>query len=237
MGEILMNRKQFMQELHDLLLDISEEERNEALSFYENYFDEAGQENEQHVIEELGDPRQVANMIKNGLTESFDEHIQSGNGGFSSRDYQNQYEVIDTHKKEKQQSKWSKKWHDLEARDQLLLVLLAILALFPVASLIGDVFGVGFSIAALFFCIIFGFWILSFVLYVLAIVLIVLGAINLLTFIGTGCIYMGIGCVALAMAQLFHKIAKWFFKECIPQVIDSLSQWVKNLLAKRGVQS
>ena len=66
MGEIKMDRKKFMKELEYLLQDISDEERQEALSFYENYFDEAGKENEQKVIDELGDPSRVAAIIKDG---------------------------------------------------------------------------------------------------------------------------------------------------------------------------
>ena len=41
-----MNRKQFMEQLERLLSDISEAERQEALEYYEGYFDDAGPENE-----------------------------------------------------------------------------------------------------------------------------------------------------------------------------------------------
>ena len=37
-----MNRAQFMEQLEKLLSDISEEERQEALDYYESYFDDAG---------------------------------------------------------------------------------------------------------------------------------------------------------------------------------------------------
>ena len=37
-----MNRAQFMKQLEKLLSDISEEERKEALDYYESYFDDAG---------------------------------------------------------------------------------------------------------------------------------------------------------------------------------------------------
>ena len=36
-----MNRAQFMEQLKKLLSDISEEERQEALDYYESYFDDA----------------------------------------------------------------------------------------------------------------------------------------------------------------------------------------------------
>ena len=51
-----MNRAQFMKQLEKLLSDISEEERKEALDYYESYFDDAGPEREAEVLRELGSP-------------------------------------------------------------------------------------------------------------------------------------------------------------------------------------
>ena len=55
-----MNRAQFMEQLKKLLSDISEEERQEALDYYESYFDDAGEDQEANVIRELGSPGKVA---------------------------------------------------------------------------------------------------------------------------------------------------------------------------------
>ena len=65
-----MNRKQFMEQLERLLSDISEAERQEALEYYEGYFDDAGPENEGEVIRELGNPGKVAAIIKADLQEN-----------------------------------------------------------------------------------------------------------------------------------------------------------------------
>ena len=62
-----MNKESFMQELARLLGDISPQERQEALNFYEEYFHDAGSEKEQEVLKELGSPLQVAAKIKEGL--------------------------------------------------------------------------------------------------------------------------------------------------------------------------
>ena len=67
-----MNRNDFMDQLESLLQNISSTEREEALQFYEGYFDDAGKENEQEVIEALGNPARVAENIKRDLL---------GNGG------------------------------------------------------------------------------------------------------------------------------------------------------------
>ena len=55
-----MDRMQFMKQLEELLSDISETERMEALDYYNSYFDDAGPEKEADVIRELGSPGKVA---------------------------------------------------------------------------------------------------------------------------------------------------------------------------------
>lgn len=62
-----MNRKEFMSRLESLLWNISPAERDEALQYYNDYFDDAGAENEQTVIETLGDPEKIAETIKRDL--------------------------------------------------------------------------------------------------------------------------------------------------------------------------
>ena len=59
-----MNRVGFMETLSRLLQDIPEEDRIDALKYYNDYFDDAGSENEQNVIEELESPEKVAMKIK-----------------------------------------------------------------------------------------------------------------------------------------------------------------------------
>ena len=44
-----MNRIEFMEELSGLLQDIPEEDRMDALNYYNDYFDDAGAENEKNV--------------------------------------------------------------------------------------------------------------------------------------------------------------------------------------------
>ena len=67
-----MNREQFMNQLGGLLSSLSEEERREALDYYENYFEDAGPEREQDVIGELGSPEQVAKEILSGYGRDTD---------------------------------------------------------------------------------------------------------------------------------------------------------------------
>lgn len=65
-----MNRTEFMSQLEMLLRNVSDGEREEALQYYNDYFDDAGAENEQSVIEALGNPARVAENIRRELLES-----------------------------------------------------------------------------------------------------------------------------------------------------------------------
>ena len=62
-----MSRKEFLDQLAYLLQDIAPEERDDAIGYYVDYFEEAGPEREQQVIEELGSPEKVAAMIRDSL--------------------------------------------------------------------------------------------------------------------------------------------------------------------------
>lgn len=58
-----MNRTEYMAALRRALSALPEEERASALRYYEEYFDDAGPENEQKVIADLGAPEKVAEQI------------------------------------------------------------------------------------------------------------------------------------------------------------------------------
>lgn len=77
-----MNRVDFMNQLESLLQSISSTEREEAIQYYNDYFDDAGEENEQEVIEALGNPARVAENIKrdlagNGYGEGFAQKVKA----------------------------------------------------------------------------------------------------------------------------------------------------------------
>lgn len=59
-----MTREEFLRRLDELLADVTQEERAEAIRFYEEYLDDAGPQQEAQVLEELGSPEKVAAIIK-----------------------------------------------------------------------------------------------------------------------------------------------------------------------------
>lgn len=63
-----MTKYEFLGDLSRLLADLPEEERKQALHYYEDYFVDAGEDHEQDVLKELGSPEDIADQIKNDGT-------------------------------------------------------------------------------------------------------------------------------------------------------------------------
>lgn len=61
-----MNKYEYLAQLRAGLATLSQEERDAAMSYYEEFFSDAGEENEQAVIASLGSPDELAKSIING---------------------------------------------------------------------------------------------------------------------------------------------------------------------------
>lgn len=59
-----MSKNEFIDRLAQLLADVSPEERDEALTYYREYIEDAGLENEEAILQELGSPEEIAAAIK-----------------------------------------------------------------------------------------------------------------------------------------------------------------------------
>ncbi len=65
-----MTKYIFLQRLEQLLADLTEEERREALEYYQDYLDDAGISEDEDVTAKIGTPQQVAENIRAGLDQN-----------------------------------------------------------------------------------------------------------------------------------------------------------------------
>ena len=111
-----MTKPEFMKELESLLLDIPLEEREEALQYYNGYFEDAGEDHEEEIMKELGSPKRVASIIKADLNSN--DTDRENRGYFTETGYQDnlykeeKYELVgsvtkESAEKEEQESKGS----------------------------------------------------------------------------------------------------------------------------------
>lgn len=77
-----MSRKEFMEELQVLLGELPVEEREEAIRYYESYFEEAGTDQEQAVLNELGSAGRIAAQILR------DYRMENQGGMYTENGYQ-----------------------------------------------------------------------------------------------------------------------------------------------------
>ncbi|MDO4321456.1 MAG: DUF1700 domain-containing protein [Lachnospiraceae bacterium] len=69
-----MNREDYLKALDKYLKRLPQKEYENAVGYFREYFEDAGEENEQEVIRELGTPKEAAaEVLRNLLTESSKE--------------------------------------------------------------------------------------------------------------------------------------------------------------------
>ena len=124
-----MNRVEFMETLSRLLQDIPEEDRIDALKYYNDYFDDAGSENEQNVIEELESPEKVAMKIKADREDTYQYYQEDTYGEEKDNKI---YQDNGTYDYESQEKKpWTNKWL------KLAMIIAIVVIGFPIVIPLG----------------------------------------------------------------------------------------------------
>lgn len=228
-----MDRAQFMEQLEKLLSDISETERQEALDYYNSYFDDAGKENEAAVIRELGSPGKVAAIIKADLKESNEAYSQ-----YTEYGYENAWQRESGQKPEKKetgQSRMQRGYHaenkPNHARTILVLILLIFLAPF-LSSAIGGVLGVVVAIALLPFILTFVLGICTVGFFVASVMCWITGVILCFTDFAEGILTVGIGFIMAAVAILFLIALVWIAGTLLPKLLNKFTELCHNILHK-----
>ncbi len=203
-----MNRERFLKQLERLLSDIPESERREAMEYYQNYFEDAGPENEDLIIEELGSPQEVASSIKKNL---FGE------------DYEN-YSFV----KEEQ------KPTDTSRRNTWIIVL--IILTFPVwIGLLAGAFGILVSGIVCLFALAVAVIALDGAAVLVGVVFAGIGMAQICSgFPAVGLILLGLGMLFLAASVLGLVIIVYAVGRMLPWILRAFVRICKKPFQKRG---
>lgn len=231
-----MDRKMFIRELEFLLQDIDDVERDEALQYYEDYFTEAGVENEQQVINDLGSPESVAAIIKAGLENQFDQDIEYGESKMGNANYKQNQEIIKTVIEEnegKEKTECKKHFNGNPDRNKILSLVIIISAIFILLPIEGSILGLGFgffaAVLSIGLVILFG----GFACLVGAIICLVKALTIITAYPGAGLITLS-GCLGLiALTFIFFVLAKYLIKS-VPIIIKVIVDLCRKLVYKVG---
>ncbi len=227
-----MNRQEFMTQLERLLWDISENDRQDAIAYYNDYFDEAGVENEAKVTAELGSPGKVAAIIKADLNSSGNEWAEYTENGYKDNRMNQGENPI---------SKREVGYKEPKGRVKIPLVLVIILLIFALplllgvgGGLIGLVFGIFGAMIGVIAAVVGG----CVSGFVGGIAGLAYGIAKVLFNPTQGLLYIGIGSLALAMGVFLALLILWSIGKWIPALLRIVVNFIQRLVYKneRGSQ-
>lgn len=213
-----MNRKEFMEELEMLLHDISDSEREEALQYYNDYFDDAGAENEEAIMKELGTPGNVARMIRQGLAESAEDAGEYSEHGYTDPRFRDKQEMTrGAEKADQVNHAGAGKSNGWKIACLILLGILFLPIILPL-GIVAAVFVLGILLTAAIGVITAVF--ISILFFVLGLICVGMGIFRIFTLpvlalptIGTGLILFGGGLLGiLILAWIFVKVIPWLIR-------------------------
>ena len=199
-----MNRVDFMKQLESLLQNISPSEREEALQYYNEYFNDAGPENEQAVIEALGNPAKVAENIKRDINGS----------GYGDSGYQRAQNSMPA---------WA-----------IVLIVIGCIFISPVAfGLACGALGTLAGIIVTWFALIFGFGVTAIMLFVLLVVMLVTGVMCMWTDPLVGVALLGAGFVCGGLGILFLMLTVAMAGIVTPAAVRGLNKLFQGLCKRK----
>lgn len=232
-----MSKQEFMRELEALLAELPKEEREEAVRYYDAYFEDAGAENEQTVIEELGSAKKVAEQLLRDFA------AEKNAGVYTEKGYQEEEEKKEMPVKYEAKSTAQENGSALEYRQReattdgsgvhirrkgmsagtLILCLIAAMFTFPVwFPLLLATAGVVFAFLTVLATFVFGIGIGGLVCVFAGVITLFVGFVKLaavpivgLAFLAAALLVFGIGCLLLVLAGAVFKFLLWLAGGCL----------------------
>lgn len=238
-----MSRREFMEELENMLGNIQDAEREEALQYYNDYFDEAGSDNEEQVIMELGTPAKVAAIIKTSLQENVNESGEFTETGYTDPRFKINYEVIDN--KESNNNSSNNNYNKTANRERTyaketsggkiaLIIILCILALPVAVPILGTIFGLILAILGVAFSALVAVAALAIALPIAGVVVFGVGVVTLFSTPTVGVFSCGVGLLLLGVGILLVLLTGIICGQFFPWLIRGIVDLCRLPFKRRG---
>lgn len=238
-----MRREEFITQLDSLLQDISAEERVEAMQYYNDYFDDAGEDEEESIIEQLGSPVKVAAEVKAGLHARDDDAAEYRETGYTDTRFEyreapaehnsNEYShegsyadtVINSEKKP-----WTNK------PLKIALIILVVLAVLPIlgpiaVGIVAAIFGIIIAIVAIFAA----FVVAAAAIAIAGFGVTIAGGVTLFTNAASGLLVTGVGLILLVLGVIATAASIKLCTVVFPGIIRGIVHLGRKILRKEKV--
>lgn len=239
-----MNRQEFFRRLEYLLRGIPEHERMDALAYYNDYFDDAGVENEQQVIRELGSPEAVAQMILEDYRRGQQSHYgdygspemeygrneNQEQSAFGNRTYQNTSRNED---RKAGTTTLKGKLKNMNKSTKILMILL-IAFTFPIwIGVVAGLFGASVGVFGGLFGTVVGLGGAGIGILIAGLVCVVVGIIRLLASPVEGVVTLGIGALFTAISVLLVLLFALLTFKWLPTMVRAIVKRAKGLFNRQ----
>lgn len=214
-----MNRTEFMSALEKRLMPLSAEDREDALRYYDELFDEAGPIDEQKILADLDDPDTIARQIlsDNGIDPDgrpefmIDEAVRPQQGGAQGGNQGSIPTFTENLKKD---------INNMSDSTRIVLIIAIIVVTFPIwGGIVGGIFGVLMGIIGVAIGLVVAFT-------AAGAGLIIGGFAALFAVPPVGLCILGAGLIVIGLdILLIFPLVKWAFS-----MIIKLIQWVVNTI-------
>lgn len=254
-----MNRTEFMRQLERLLQSVPQQEREEALQYYNDYFDDAGAENEKEVLDALGNPAKVAENIKRDLygeeaarwgtvknppanysngddsNGTSDPNQTSGryqtSGDYCSSDSGN----TSDRKKDSFFSRMGARFDSLPVWGQVLIVIGCVLLTPAIFGILSAIIGALFSLVTGWFSLILSFGIAAIALITVLIILVIVGFSCVLEAPVGALALVGFGLFCGGLGILFLMLTVAMAGIATPAIFRGIAKLCRMLFGKKEV--
>ena len=229
-----MKRREYIERLEQLLLVMPQEEREEALQYYNDYFDDAGMENEEMVIEELGSPEEVAAKIRAGYAG---ENAEYSEQGFEDVRFHHRQDIMT--EVEKVEGTWeSASGEETQLRKKkapnkstnvwkVIAIILILLFAAPVILPLGvAVAAVVFALLVAILAVLLSVGVSGFAILFAGIVVIIVGIVKIFMAPAAGILATGIGCILLAVGVL----VAWAMISVLIKIVPAMLRGIVKIL-------
>ena len=236
-----MDRNEFMEQLEYLLLDIPQEEKEDALAYYRDYLDEAGDDAE-NALKEFGSPERIAAIIRSDLAGGMEEGGEFTERGFEDerfKDPRDQVaerldlpEIVEGQEERRRDGEKREGKKGAPRCNRIVKIIVWLILFMMGAPLLvgagGAAVGVTAAVLGVLIALIALMGVLSLALLLGGIALCIVGVIAMagwipggLLLFGAGMVVMGVGILSLWLSVLFYGR---FLPGLVRWVVDGISR-------------